>query len=138
MDKIDRIIDALSQAIPDVSFGRDAMETDTPEDWGAVELAGGDGFVADGTVIDTIWKVHIWMCISDRGTEIIQDVKEVLQEFAEEWFARWNFPERAYLYDVDKVMWHWTIQIPEDMEEPDEDDTGDENGDGTGDGDGDG
>lgn len=118
MDRIDQIIDALNQAIPAVPFGRDAMEDDTPEDWGAVELAGADHVIADGRVIDTDWRVNVWMCVSERETGLEADVGEVLAELADEWYSRWKCSERAYLYDIDKVMWHWTITVPDPLEIP--------------------
>ena len=118
MDRIDQIIDALNQAIPAVPFGRDAMEDDTPEDWGAVELAGADHVIADGRVIDTDWRVNVWMCVSERETGLEADVGEVLAELADEWYSRWECSERSYLYDIDKVMWHWVITVPDPLEIP--------------------
>ena len=121
MDRIDQIIDALNQAIPEVPFGRDAMEDDTSEDWGAVELAGADHVIADGRVIDTDWRVNVWMCVSERETGLEADVGEVLAGLADEWYSRWECSERAYLYDIDKVMWHWTIIVPDPLEIPEPD-----------------
>lgn len=118
MDRIDQIIDALNQAIPAVPFGRDAMEDDTPEDWGAVELAGADHVIADGRVIDTDWRVNVWMCVSERETGLEADVGEVLAGLADEWYSRWECSDRAYLYDIDKVMWHWVITVPDPLEIP--------------------
>ena len=122
MDRIDQIIDALNQAIPEVPFGRDAMEDDTPEDWGAVELAGADHVIADGHIIDTDWRVNVWMCVSERETGLEADVGEVLAGLADEWYSRWECSERSYLYDIDKVMWHWVITVPDPLEIPEDPD----------------
>lgn len=137
MDRIDQIIDALNEAVPEVPFGRDAMETDTPEDWGAVELTGGEEFVADGKVIDTVYQVNIWMCVSSREAELCPRVSAVLQEIAGEIWGRWSFAERAYLYDVDKAMWHWKMEIPGPLEMEDGTGEGEAEGDGQNDNDGD-
>ena len=143
MDRIDQIIDALNAALPDIPVGRDAMEDDTPEDWGAVELSGADHFLADGRVIDTDWRADVWICAADRGTDLAATVSETLAGLADEWYSSWYFQDRNYLYDIDKVLWHWVIMVPDPLEIPgDETETGDGTGDGNdpdpGDGTGDG
>ena len=89
MDRIDKIIDTLSEAIPEILFGRDAMETDTPEDWGAVELAGGDPVLADGKVIDMVFRVSIWICVGSREAELCRKVSEVLQGLADDFVLKY-------------------------------------------------
>ena len=119
MDRIDQIIDALNAVLPDSPVGRDAMEDDTPEDWGAVELSGAEHIRADGHVIDSDWTADIWICAADRGSEMAAAVAEVLAELADEWCSVWSVKDRGYLYDIDKVLWHWVITVPEPLEIPD-------------------
>jgi hypothetical protein len=38
-------------------------------------------------------------------------VQAVLKAFCAEIGAGWRFVNRAYLYDLNKVMWHWIITI---------------------------
>lgn len=115
-DKIDALIDALNAALPEIPFGRDAMELDTPENWGAVEMTGGRPFTADGRVIDMVYVCSVWAVTQDRSTETMDRVQDVLEEFAEEYGCKWQFPQRNWLQDIDRVGWQWTVQIPGPME----------------------
>lgn len=132
-DKIDVLIDALNAAVPTIPYARDAMDLDTPEDWGAVELNGGDGFDADGITIDMEYRANVWTVTEDRGTEVMFLVQDVLQAFQERWFGfRWQFPERIWLNEINRVAWKWTVRIPgpldteTDTEDEAEDPAGDE------------
>ena len=131
-DRIDDLIDALNDGVDGITFDRDVLDTNRPDDWGAVELTGDDDADwADGTMIDQTLTADIWICVSDRGSWPKRSVQRVLKEFCPEIVAGWRFVNRAYLYDLDKVMWHWTVSIdgplapedPEDEEadEPEED-----------------
>lgn len=126
-DRIDEIIDRLNTSVPGISFDRDALVADTPEDYGSVELTGADGFAADGHIIDQIYRASVWICITDRGTRAMEQVQSALEEMAWEWLLGWSFPQRSYLYDINKVVWRWEIRIPgpltdgETETEPDED-----------------
>ena len=131
-DRIDDLIDALNDGVDGITFDRDVLDTNRPDDWGAVELTGDDDADwADGTMIDQTLTADIWICVSDRGSWPKRSVQRVLKEFCPEIVAGCRFVNRAYLYDLDKVMWHWTVSIdgplapedPEDEEadEPEED-----------------
>ena len=122
-DRIDDLIDALNDGVDGITFDRDVLDTNRPDDWGAVELTGDDDADwADGTMIDQTVTADIWICVSDRGSWPKRSVQRVLKEFCPEIVAGWRFVNRAYLYDLDKVMWHWTVSIdgplaPEDPED---------------------
>lgn len=122
-DRIDDLIDALNDGVDGITFDRDVLDTNRPDDWGAVELTGDDDADwADGTMIDQALTADIWICVSDRGSWPKRSVQRVLKEFCPEIVAGWRFVNRAYLYDLDKVMWHWTVSIdgplaPEDPED---------------------
>ncbi len=130
MDKIDILIDALNAGAPEVAWVRDALETDTPESWGAVELIGGETFEADGHMIDTSYKVNVWMCDTDRSTEIMAEVESVLTDFQNETWSKWSLPERSYLVDIDKAAWKWQVLIPGPLQLPDEESEEEEEADG--------
>ena len=121
-DKIDVLIDALNDAVPTIPYARDAMDLDTPEDWGAVELNGGDGFDADGITIDMDYRANIWTVTEDRGTEVMYLVQDVLTDFQERWFGfKWQFPERIWLNEINRVAWKWTVRIPGPLDTETED-----------------
>ena len=127
-DVIDDLIDALNDGVDSITFDRDVLDTNRPEDWAAVELSGqDDADWADGQLVDQAVNVDIWVCVSDRGSWPKRQVQRVLKNFCPPILAGWRFVTRAYLYDLDKVMWRWTVTLfgpladePEDEEEPDE------------------
>ena len=127
-DLIDELIDALNDGVDQITFDRDVLDTNRPEDWAAVELSGQeDAEWADGQLIDQALSVDIWVCVSDRGSWPKRQVQAVLKAFCPPRLAGWRLVSRAYLYDLDKVMWRWTVSIdgplaadPEEEEEPDE------------------
>jgi hypothetical protein len=131
-DRIDDLIDALNDGVDGITFDRDVLDTNRPDDWGAVELTGDDDADwADGTMIDQTVIADIWICVSDRGSWPKRSVQRVLKEFCPEIVAGWRFVNRAYLYDLDKVMWHWTVSIdgplvPEDPADSSGDEEADE------------
>lgn len=111
-DLIDDLIDDLNDGVDGITFDRDVLDTNRPEDWGAVELSGeDDGEWADGTLIDQALTVEVWVCVSDRGSRVKRQVQTVLKAFCAEILAGWKLVTRAYLYDLDKVMWRWTVSI---------------------------
>lgn len=111
-DLIDALIDALNDGVEGVTFERDVLETNRPEDWGAVELSGqDDGEWADGTLVDQVLTADVWVCLNDRGSRVKRQVQAVLQAFCGEIQAGWRLVGRAWLYDLNKVMWHWAVTI---------------------------
>ena len=139
-DLIDQLIDDLNDGVNGVTFDRDVLDTDRPDDWGAVELSG-DAYEewADGVMVDQELSADIWVCVSERGSRVKRAVQAVLRQYARNHEAGWRFVRRAYLYDLDKVLWQWTVNIigPLAADEEDEDETpSDDSGQGsTGDGD---
>lgn len=122
-DLIDLLIDALNDGVPGITFDRDVLDTNRPEDWAAVEMTGdGAGEWADGRLIDQTVTLDIWVCVSERGSRIRTQVQDVLQYFAEYHDIGWKFISRNYLYDLDKVMWRWTVTMWGPIELPEEDD----------------
>ncbi len=121
-DLIDDLIDALNAGVSGITFERDVLETNRPEDWGAVEMVGQDGGEwADGRMIDQTVTADIWICLSDRGSTVREEVQKVLRVFADEHPSSWRLVSRNYLYDLGKVMWRWTINIEEPLMMPGED-----------------
>lgn len=124
-DLIDELIDALNDGVDQITFDRDVLDTNRPEDWAAVELSGQeDAEWADGQLIDQALSVDIWVCVSDRGSWPKRQVQAVLKAFCPPRLAGWRLVSRAYLYDLNKVMWRWTVSIDgplaEDPEEEEE------------------
>ena len=111
-DLIDQLIDQLNDGVPDVTFERDVLETDRPDDWGAVELTGEDDSEwADGTMIDQVLAVDVWVCVTGRGSRIKRKVQAVLRAFGTENAAGWKLISRNYIYDLDKVIWRWRVTV---------------------------
>lgn len=112
LDLIDELIDALNAGVDGVTFSRDVLETNRPEDWGAVELTGDDdGDWADGGMIDQEVSADLWVCAADKGSRIKRQVQKVLRQFAGEHGIGWRFKTRNWLYDLEKVMWRWIIYL---------------------------
>lgn len=111
-DLIDELIDALNEGVEGITFSRDVLETNIPEDWGAVELTGDDsGEWADGGMIDQEVAADLWICESDKGSRTKRKVQKVLREFAAAHDMGWRLKARNWLYDLEKVMWHWTLWL---------------------------
>ena len=110
-DLIDLLIDALNDGVPGITFDRDVLDTNRPDDWAAVELTGSEDEWADGRMVDQVLRCDIWVCLSDRGSAILDDVQAVLQQFNEDHVISWTFPQRNYLYDLDKVIWKWQATL---------------------------
>lgn len=119
-DLIDQLIDQLNDGVPDVTFERDVLETDRPEDWGAVELTGEDDSEwADGTMIDQVLAADVWVCVTGRGSRIKRRVQAVLRQFGVENDAGWKLISRNYIYDLDKVVWRWRVSLWAPLDEDD-------------------
>ena len=127
-DLIDGLIDALNEGVSGVTFCRDVLETNRPDDWGALELTGDDNVDwADGNVVDQEVCADLWVCVSDRGSRTKRTVQRVLREFAGEHGIGWRFIRRNFLYDLEKVMWQWKIWMLcplEADEEPEAEESG--------------
>jgi hypothetical protein len=110
-DLIDLLIDALNDGVPGITFDRDVLDTNRPDDWAAVELTGSEDEWADGRMVDQVLRCDIWVCLSDRGSAILDEVQTVLRQFNEDHMISWSFPQRNYLYDLDKVIWKWQVRL---------------------------
>ena len=124
-DLIDLLIDNLNDGVNDITFDRDVLDTNRPEDWAAVELTGQDGSEwADGKLIDQVLTVDIWVSVSERGTRVRDEVQTVLQAFAEDHEIGWRLVSRNWLYDLEKVMWRWSVTMwgPIELPAAEEDD----------------
>lgn len=134
-DLIDSLIDALNDGVADVTFDRDVLDTDRPEDWGAVELTGQDDSEwADGHLIEQVLSADIWVCVSGRGSSVKRKVQAVLRQFFDTCDGGWRLQSRNYLYDLDKVMWRWAVTICGPLATEDTQDTQQEEDDGQDDG----
>ena len=128
-DLIDELIDALNAGVEGITFSRDVLETNRPEDWGALELTGDDNCDwADGGMVEQEVGADLWVCVSDKGSRTKRQVQKVLRDFAKEHGSDmgWRFKARNYLYDLEKVMWRWAIYLmcPLAEDEPEEEDSG--------------
>ncbi len=111
-DLIDQLIDDLNDGVNGITFDRDVLDTNRPDDWGAVELSGDSSEEwADGKLVDQELIADIWVCLSDRGSGVKRRVQKVLRAYGETYGAGWVFVRRAYLYDLDKVLWQWRVSI---------------------------
>ena len=110
-DLIDQLIDDLNDGVDYVTFDRDVLETDRPDDWAAVELTGADDSEwGDGHLLEQELTADVWVCVICRGCD-----------------GGWRLVSRAYLYDLDKVRWRWTVTMFSPLaEDPEEDEDLDE------------
>lgn len=110
-DAIDGLIAALNAAaVPEgLAFERDVLDVDRPEDWGAVEFTGTVDEWADGHIIDQMLKLDIWAAVSDRAAQWKDLVEGVLRGYGDR--LAWHMKERAYLHDLNKVVWKWEAQL---------------------------
>lgn len=121
-DLIDTLIDQLNDGVESVTFDRDALETNRPDDWGAVELTGeGDSDWGDGNQVDQTLDIDIWVCISGKGSQIKRKVQKVLKAFCAEHDGGWKLVSRNYIYDLDKVVWRWTVNVWAPLADDEED-----------------
>ena len=107
-DAIDGLISALNAATGgSLTFERDVLDVDRPEDWGAVEMTGTENEWADGEIIDQVYKLDIWAAVGDRSAEWRAVIEDVLREQK----AAYRLKERGYLHDLNKVLWKWEAQL---------------------------
>ena len=139
-DLIDELIDQLNDGVPGVTFDRDVLETDRPEDWGAVELTAEDNSEwADGNMIDQVLAADVWVCVTGHGSRIKRKVQAVLRRFGAAYDAGWKLISRNYIYDLDKIVWRWRVTLWAPLEEDEEEEPqGTETDPGTETGEGDG
>lgn len=127
-DAIDHLIALLNQEMgDDLTFERDVLDVDRPEDWGAVELTNVVNEYADGHIVDQVYIVDIWAGVSDRESGWLERIEGVLKSYGGH-LGYW-LKERAYLHDLQKVMWHWECQLWS-LEAPEESAAGDASGSG--------
>ena len=109
-DAIDDLIAALNDAVGDVlTFERDVLDVERPEDWGAVELVDTVNEYADGRIIDQMYIVDIWASVGDRSSQWLREIESVLAGFGDK--LRYSLTERAYLHDLKKVLWRWRGEL---------------------------
>ena len=122
-DLIDTLIDQLNDGVPGVTFERDVLETNRPDDWAAVELTGeGDSEWGDGNQTDQTLNIDVWVCISSKGSRIKRKVQAVLKTFCAEYEGGWKLISRNYIYDLDKVIWRWTVNVWAPLAEDEDED----------------
>lgn len=124
-DIVDQLIDGLNDGVNAIQFERDVLETNRPDDWGAVEITGqGDADWGDGNMTDQEITADVWVCVGSHGSRAKREVQAVLKAFSRSHDMGWKLVNRAYLYDLDKVLWHWQVTMVgplADEEEPEED-----------------
>ena len=123
-DLIDLLIDALNDGVPGITFDRDVLETDRPEDWGAVELTAEDNSEwADGNMIDQVLAADVWLCSANHGSRIKRKVQAALRRFGAAYDAGWKLISRNYIYDLDKIVWRWRVTLWAPLEEDEEEES---------------
>lgn len=116
-DAIDLLIEQLNAATGGyLTFERDVLDTDRPEDWGAVELTGTRDEYADGQIIDQALLLDVWAGVSDRGSDWLRLIEDVLRRCC----AFYRLHERAYLHDLHKVIWRWKVELMMPGADPDQ------------------
>ncbi len=106
-DAIDALIEALNaETGAELTFERDALDVDRPEDWGAVELVNVRNLRADDRIISQRYMFEIWACVSDRTSEWLHRIEGVLEDQGDR--LSYQLKERGYLHNLKKVLWHWT------------------------------
>lgn len=117
-DAIDALIEALNAETGEVlTFERDALDVDRPEDWGAVEFVRVKNLYADDRVIDQCYQLEIWACVSDRDSEWLQRIEGVLDAQGDR--LSYKFIGRDYLHNLKKALWHWAVTLW-DLDAPEE------------------
>lgn len=107
-DAVDTLIADLNQAMGDeLTFERDALDVERPDDWGAVEVVDTVNEYADGHCIDQYFVLDIWAGVSDRGSGWLALIEGVLQDAG----ASYTLVQRAYLHDLKKVIWQWRATL---------------------------
>ena len=120
MDRIDQMLDTLREALPEITWDRDAVSEDAQGDTGCVEMTGSRGFYCDGKLVAMAVQLDVWICCQGSGTEILAAVNAVMNGWADEGAFAWSMPERRYAYNIDQVIWRWHCEAdwgPEDMGE---------------------
>lgn len=106
-DAIDALIEALNaETGAELSFERDVLDVDRPEDWGAVELVNVHNLRADDRIVSQHYRFEIWACVSDRASEWLHRIEGVLDDQGD--LLSYQLKERGYLHNLKKVLWHWT------------------------------
>lgn len=109
-DAIDDLIAKLNAAMGDeLTFERDVLDVDRPEDWGAVEMIDAENEWADGRIIDQCILLDIWACVGDRGSDWLRRIEAVLGSCGGS--LSYHLHERAYLHDLKKVLWRWKATL---------------------------
>lgn len=111
MDRIDEMLFWLRRALPEVTWDRDAVSEDAPDNVGAVEFAGTRGYYADGRMIEQVCVIDVWLVVSSSAAEAYLDpVQAVLGRLSENDDLAWSLPERKYSANIDQVIWRWQCE----------------------------
>jgi hypothetical protein len=107
-DAIDLLIERLNAATEGkITFERDVLDVNRPEDWGAVEMTGPAYEYADGKVIDQYYPVDVWASVSDRSSKWLRVIEGAMAGLG----ISYTLVQRSYLHDLNKVMWRWQAQL---------------------------
>ena len=111
MDRIDEMLYWLRRALPEVTWDRDAVSEDAPDNVGAVEFTGTRGYYADGRMIEQVFVIDVWLVVSSSAAEAYLDpVQAVLGRLSENDDLAWSLPERKYSANIDQVIWRWQCE----------------------------
>lgn len=132
-DAVDALIEALNaETQGELTFERDALDIDRPEDWGAVEIVGAPYMDwADGHLIEQYYEIDLWICVHDRAAWWRNRIQGVLARFAQDHELTYGLAERGYLHNLGKVMWRWKLGLSDLADEPETDTDEDEEPDDT-------
>ena len=112
MDRVDQLIDILNREITQVSFDRDAIDVDRPEEWGAVELRRSAGQWADGHLVDESYRADVFLCVNDRESDWAEKMNSAFRCFDDEVEdLGWTLSDRTYLPELDRLLWKWAVVI---------------------------
>lgn len=110
MDRIDEMLERLREALPEITWDRDAMSEDADLNCGAVEMTPARELYADGRMIAQTHGIDVWLCVSDSSSAWRGRVQAVLQEMAGYDDFTWAFSERRYAPNIDQVVWRWRCE----------------------------
>lgn len=107
-----RIVDELITQLNTVGvdFAEDAWREQAPDEYGVVSQRNINSLQwADGHIVNESHNLDVYLYVNPGSSGWWRTVTEKLEEIGDDLLLSYTMPERSYLYDIDKVMWHWTV-----------------------------
>lgn len=111
VDAVDMIVDKLNE-LDGIEFTRDAWENAAPDQYGVVEVNGQIGSTyGDGNLLDERWQITITAYVNGDDDGWPYRIREKLEELEAELDTSLTTSGREYAYDINKVVWRWTLRL---------------------------